>query len=238
MNSPNEKWALITGGSKGIGKAIALEFASRGINLILSSRTVEDLIEVSNEIKKMHGVHVHYYAVDVSKKSEVKQLAQFIKQEVGRLDILVNNAGVFFPGEVLKEEEGNLERMMETNVYSAYYLSREVLTMLDNAPRAHIINMCSVASIMAYPNGGSYSISKFAMLGMSKAQRVELQNTNIGVTAILPGATWSASWAGVDLPKERLMEASNIAKICGQVIELDPNATIEEIIIRPQKGDL
>lgn len=239
MNSEYQRWALITGGSKGIGRSIALEFASRGIHLILSSRTVNDLIAISKEIARMYpGIQVKYLSADVSLKEEVKQLGRFVREEIGQLDILVNNAGIFFPGEVLKEQEGNLEKMIQTNVYSAYYLTREVLALLLASPRAHIINMCSVASKMAYPNGGSYSISKFAMLGMSKAQRVELQETNVGVTAILPGATWSASWEGVDMPRNRLMESSNIAKVCYQVVSLEANATIEEIVIRPQKGDL
>jgi len=104
--------------------------------------------------------------------------------------------------------------------------------------KGHIFNICSVASITAYPNGGSYSISKFALLGMSKVLREELKASGIKVTAVLPGATWSASWAGVDLPEERLMKASDIADSIYAASLLSPAAVIEEIIIRPQLGDL
>jgi short-subunit dehydrogenase len=231
------RWALITGGTKGIGWAIAEKFASEGIHVILSSRSKDDLEKKKEDLSK-YEVKAEVFPADVSNREEVKALATFVKETAGQLDILVNNAGVFFPGEVLKEEEGSLEKMIETNLYSAYYLTRYVLSLLERSPRANIINMCSVASTMAYPNGGSYSISKFAMLGMSKAQREELKSSTIGVTAIMPGATWSASWAGADLPRERLMEASNIADLCFQVVQMAPNATVEEIVIRPQLGDL
>jgi len=102
----------------------------------------------------------------------------------------------------------------------------------------HIFNMCSIASITAYPNGGSYSISKFALLGFSKVLREELKDKNIKVTSIMPGATWSASWAGVDLPESRLMQATDIAKIVWSALEMSPSAVIEDIVIRPQLGDL
>lgn len=234
-----KRTALITGGTKGIGWAIAQRFAEAGINLVLSSRSRPDLEERRTALKEEYpSLDVHICAADMSQRSAVSDLAQFVENEVGHLDILVNNAGVFLPGEVLKEEEGALEKMISTNLYSAYYLTRDVQDLLHQSPRAHIINMCSVASTMAYPNGGSYSISKFAMLGMSKAQREELKDSSISVTAVMPGATWSNSWEGVDLPRERLMEARNIADVCYQVISLANNAVIEEIVVRPQKGDL
>lgn len=239
MMNKNSKIALITGGSKGIGWAIAQRYVKEGIGVILASRSIEDLEARKGELMQTDSkAEVWIKSTDVSQRDEVAALARFVHDQVGRLDILINNAGVFLPGEVLEEEEGALEKMMETNLYSAYHLTRDVMGLLKRSERAHIINMCSVASQMAYPNGGSYSISKFAMLGMSKAQREELKDTHIGVTAVLPGATWSDSWRGVDLPRERIIEASNIANVCYQIIEMDDNAVLEEVVIRPQKGDL
>lgn len=98
--------------------------------------------------------------------------------------------------------------------------------------------MCSIASKIAYPNGGSYSISKFALLGFSKVLREELKPTGIKVTSILPGATWSNSWAGVDLPEDRLMQAHDIAIPVWSALSMSPSAVVEEITIRPQLGDL
>ena len=98
--------------------------------------------------------------------------------------------------------------------------------------------MCSIASITAYANGGSYAISKWGQLGFNQCLREELKEENIKVTAILPGATWSRSWKDADFPEERLMNADDIAKMVLSAWKLPPNATVEEIIIRPQLGDL
>ncbi|HHM20936.1 MAG TPA: SDR family NAD(P)-dependent oxidoreductase, partial [Bacteroidetes bacterium] len=102
----------------------------------------------------------------------------------------------------------------------------------------HIFNMCSIASLIAYPNGGSYTISKFALLGFSKVLREEMKDKGIKVTSILPGATWSASWAGVDLPKSRLMQPRDIARAVWCAWQMEPSAVVEDIVIRPQLGDL
>ena len=231
--------ALITGATKGIGWAICQKFASYGTDLILSSRSLTDLEKRKKQLASLNpNVEVFIHNCDLSERDGINSLVKFAKGLKRPLDILINNAGVFLPGEVLTEPEGHLELQISTNLYSAYHLTRGVLPILKASKRGYIVNMCSVASIMAYPNGGSYSISKFAMLGWSKAVREELKNSSIAVTAVLPGATWSASWAGAELPRERIMEANNIADVCWQVVNLEANAVVEEIIIRPQLGDL
>jgi hypothetical protein len=98
--------------------------------------------------------------------------------------------------------------------------------------------MCSIASIKAYPNGGSYAISKFALLGLSKVLREELKPFGIKVTAILPGATKTASWDGVDLPDDRFMMAEDIAETVFAAYSLSSRSVVEEILIRPQLGDI
>jgi len=175
---------------------------------------------------------------DMSKKEDVLAFAGYCLENFKTIDVLVNNAGVFLPGNTLEEEEGALEKMIETNLYSAYHLSRKIVPTMKQAKSGYVINMCSIASKIAYPNGGSYSISKFALLGFSKVLREELKETGVKVTSILPGATWSNSWVGVDLPKERLMEASDIASVVGNLIDLGDSAVMEEVILRPQLGDL
>ena len=98
--------------------------------------------------------------------------------------------------------------------------------------------MCSIASFTAYANGGSYSISKFAMLGMSKALREELKDKGIKVTAIMPGATLTASWEGVDIPPERFMKSEDVAEATWSAYRMSERSIVEEIVIRPQLGDL
>jgi len=100
---------------------------------------------------------------------------------------------------------------METNLYSAYYLTRALIGNMIKRKYGHIFNICSIASLQAYPTGGSYTISKFALYGMTKALREEMKKHGIRVTAVLPGATLTSSWDGVDLPPGRLMKPEDIA---------------------------
>ncbi|MEZ5058094.1 MAG: SDR family oxidoreductase [Saprospiraceae bacterium] len=231
------KSIVITGGTKGIGLAIAHRFAANGYDILVCSRTESDLDVMKSVFEKEYpDIKILTKAVDMSKKSEVLDFAAWLMKQKSQIEILVNNAGVFLPGEITKEPDGKLEAQIETNLYSAYHLTRALLPHIPE--NGHIINMCSVASIIAYPNGGSYSISKFAMLGFSKVLREELKPKNIKVTSIMPGATWSASWEGVELPEERLMQASDIAESVWSVAQMSPAACVEEVVIRPQLGDL
>jgi short-subunit dehydrogenase len=104
--------------------------------------------------------------------------------------------------------------------------------------KGHVFNMCSIASIKAYPNGGSYAISKFALLGFSKVLREELKEYGVRVTAVLPGATRTASWDGIDLPEDRFMRAEDVAETVFSAYSISERSVVEEIIIRPQLGDI
>jgi short-subunit dehydrogenase len=231
--------AVITGGTKGIGRAIADLLASKGIDLFICARNQQELDQCQRDISKAHpGVKVLTLKTDVSDKAQVDAFGDFVLSHVEQVDVLVNNAGVFLPGAVLEEEAGCLEMMINTNLYSAYYLTRKLVPSMVSYGGGHIFNMCSIASKVAYPNGGSYSISKFALLGFNKVLREELKDKQIKVTAILPGATWSNSWAGVELPESRLMQAHDIALAVYNAMEMSPSAVVEEITIRPQLGDL
>jgi len=106
------------------------------------------------------------------------------------------------------------------------------------AKSGHIFNMCSIASLAAYSNGGSYSISKFALLGFSKNLREELKSYNIKVTAVLPGAVYTDSWSGTGVSPERIMEADDVASMVHAATLLSPQACVEDIIMRPQLGDV
>jgi NADP-dependent 3-hydroxy acid dehydrogenase YdfG len=151
--------------------------------------------------------------------------------------VLVNNAGSFAGGKVHEEEEGALEEMIATNLYSAYHLSRVLVPDMIKRKSGHIFNMCSIAGIKAYPNGGAYSISKFALHGFSTNLREELKTYNIKVTTVFPGAAYTDSWIG-HVKKERVMEAEDIAKMIYAASQLSPQACVEDIVLRPQLGDL
>ncbi len=240
--SPDENAELsiiITGASKGIGKAIADKFAAHGYNLILCSKNEARLSSAAEDIRQKNtSCKILTYAADLSNKTDVKAFGKWITDQQIFIDILVNNAGDFIPGNIYDEEEGLLEKMIEINLYSAYHLTRMLLPKMTAQKHGHIFNICSIASLKAYPNGGSYSISKFALLGFSKNLREEMKPYNIKVTAICPGAVYTSSWAGSGVEPARIMESKDIADIIYSASHLSPQACIEEIVLRPQLGDL
>ena len=236
------KNVVITGASKGIGKAVANLFAAEGANLFLCARNEVNLYNTVAVLQTNNSdALIKAKAFDLSKKEQAIGFGNWVNQQA-TADILVNNAGLFLPGSVHNEADGILEQMIETNVYSAYHLTRVLLPkMMAHASASsagYIFNICSIASLHAYNNGGSYSISKFALLGFSKNLREELKPYNIKVCAISPGAILTDSWGDYDNSKNRIMEADDIAKIILTAVKLSPAAVVEDIVLRPQLGDL
>lgn len=232
--------AVITGASRGIGAAIARTLAAQGLALVLTSRDIERLEAVKKEI--LHDFPhtlIHLLPADLSQQKAVKELArQILAIPNLHIEVLVHNAGIFLPGTIADEPDGNFEKQWQTNVASAYHLTRALLPHMKQLhTKPHIFTMCSTASIKAYPDGGSYCISKFALLGLTKVLREELKHTRIGVTAILPGATLTDSWEGTTHPSERFMQPNDIAAALNQAFILRHRAVIEELLIRPQAGD-
>lgn len=232
-----DQLAVVTGGTKGIGLEITKLLLSLDYKVVVCSRSAEDLAKLKVEIDHNFDGCLHTFEADVSQAEQVKNFAKFILSFSKEVKILVNNAGLFLPGSVLDEDEVHLHKMMDTNLYGAYHLVRALTPQLIKS-KGYIFNICSIASLLAYPGGGSYSISKFAMYGFTKVLREELKDKGVSVTAILPGSTWSASWEGVDLPEERLMNATDVAAAIGYALSIQKTAVMEEIILRPILGDL
>lgn len=230
---------IITGASKGIGRALAIKFAQNGHHLALCSRDSKNLEILVGELKSINSnIQIIAIPTDVSIKEKVEHFASEILNQWDKIDVLINNAGVFIPGSIHDEPEGNLEIMMNTNLFSAYHLTRKIIPSMIANKAGYIFNICSIASFTAYANGGSYAISKFALLGFSKCLREELKQHQIKVSSVMPGATLTASWDGVDLPEERFIPAEDIADIVYNTSQLSSRTVVEDIVIRPQLGDL
>ncbi len=234
---------VVTGASRGIGKAVAAVFAENGHNLILTSRSDVALTKSADELRARYpSVRIKAKPFDLSIRERAQQFGSWCLQQAIP-DILVNNAGLFEPGSTFMEPEGVLENQIATNLYSAYHLTRKLVpkmiesTRLDGVSR-HIFNMCSVASLDAYPNGGAYSISKFALYGFTRNLREEMKEYGIKVTAVIAGAVMTDSWKGYDNSTRRLMEAEDIAQLIYSASRLSPQACVEEILVRPILGDL
>lgn len=228
---------VITGASKGLGKAFATAFAN-GNTLLLCARNGDVLEKTAYELKeKFPSSIIHFRQTDMRIKEDVLAFAEWCKQ-FGTVDILINNAGQFIPGSVYNEEDGVLEMMIEANVFSAYHLTRALLPAMMDKRAGHIFNICSIASLQAYSNGGSYSISKFAMYGFSKNLREELKPFNIKVTSVMPGAVYTDSWKGSGIDENRIMQANDVAMMIKAASQLSFQACVEEIVMRPQLGDI
>lgn len=234
----DRKLAVITGATKGIGRALVDAFSEENFDIYICSRNQQDLQQVKVKTEKKYGNKVYYTVCDVANRASLNTFINKVKEITDAPDVLINNAGIFIPGQVHEEDEGVLEIMMSTHVTSAYHLTRGFLPGMIREKKGHIFNMCSTASIMAYVNGGSYCISKFALLGFSKVLREEMKPYEIRVTSVLPGATLTASWEGTDLPEERFMKPEDVAFSIMNCYRMSSRTVVEELLLRPQLGDL
>ena len=233
------KTIVITGASQGIGRAVALAFAPHATHLALCARTAAKLEAVAAEARAINPkLLVLVQPADVSTRTGCHTLVEAVLAQCPPVDVLVNNAGVFLPGQLQNEAEGTLETQLATNLQSAYHITRGLLPGMVERQTGHIFTMCSTASIVPYVNGGSYGISKFALLGFTKVLREELKQSGIRVTAVLPGATETDSWNGSGVPAARMMPPEDVAAAVLACWQMHPRTVVEELLLRPQLGDL
>ena len=232
-------YAIVTGASQGMGKVIAEKLLSEGFSIAVCARSKDKLSAVQAEWNEKYPLSsVIAYAADLSNKDEVSAFADTVMANFPEIDLLVNNAGNFLPGLIADEPEGLLESMFGINLFGAYHLTRKVLPVMKVNKSGHIFNMCSIASLRAYPNGGAYGISKYALMGFSENLREELMPFGIKVTAICPGATYTPSWEGSGVEPGRIMEAADVVAMLWAAYSLSLQANVDTIVLRPVKGDL
>ncbi len=228
--------AIVTGASRGIGSAIVTLLCQNGFDIAMCARNEETLLAFKNNLLAQYPNRTIYTeAIDVSNKEAVINFGKNCLALFTKIDILVNNAGVFLPGNILDENDTQLQSTLDTNLLSAYYLTKVIAPNMIDHQEGHIFNICSVASLKAYPNGGSYSISKYALLGFSDNIRLELQSYKVKVTAICPGAVYTDSWKDAPVSADRLMDVNDVAQVLYNTYQLSPHAVVE---MRPQFGDL
>ena len=184
------------------------------------------------------GIAVKAKPVDLAIKTEALAFGNWINEKKIVPDVLINNAGQFIPGSIHNEEDGALETLMSVNLYSAYHLTRSLLPAMMKQRKGAIFNICSIASLQAYANGGAYSITKFALLGFTKNLREEMKPHGIKVTAVIPGAVYTDSWKESGIPAERMMQVDDIANLIYTSSQLSAGAVVEDIVMRPQLGDI
>ena len=230
--------AVITGASRGIGRSIAIKFASNGFDLFIGGTNPTTLKELQSKLEHDFQCNCSFFAADLSVENQSKLFTDAILNQYSKIDVFVNNAGVFLGGKMMEEDSTQLVKMMNTNLFSAYWVTKFLWNSFAENARSHVFNMCSIASFTAYAAGGSYSISKFALLGFSKSLRLEGLEKGIRVTSVMPGATLTDSWAGVDLPESRFMKPMDVADSLFAAWSINQTSVMEEVVLRPILGDI
>lgn len=229
---------VITGASQGIGRAIAEAFATEpDARLALVARSRDKLTAVA-EACRAQGAEAAVFPCDVTNDDAVQTTALAILDRWGAPDVLVNNAGLFLPGSTLETTPAAFRDQMAVNLTSAFVVTQAFLQPMIERGRGHLFFMGSVASIKGYPRGVAYCAGKHGLLGLARALREETKDKGLRVTTLLAGATFTPSWEGVDLPEERFMPAEDVARSVLYAYRLSDRAVVEELLIRPQLGDI
>ncbi|WP_456425173.1 SDR family oxidoreductase [Rhodocaloribacter sp.] len=229
---------LITGASQGIGAAMAEAFAAEpDARLALLARNRERLEAVAERCRGL-GAHAEVFPCDVTDDDAVRETARAILDRWGAPDVLVNNAGRFAPGDAFGTTPDAFRAQVAVNLTSAFVVTHAFLPAMVARGSGHVFFLGSVASIRAYPGGLAYCAAKHGVLGLARAVREDTKDRGIRVTALLPGATLTPSWDGVDLPPERFMPPEDVARAAVDVYRLSDRTVVEELLLRPQLGDL
>lgn len=217
------KAAIITGASKGIGKAIATALAKEGVHLGLISRSAADLEELQNSLRSQYSVHVHIASADVSNRVEAESAVQNLYKELGSIDILINNAGIAKFATLLDMDPSEWERIIQVNLMGTYYISRAALPYMLNQNSGNIINVASTAGERGFATGSAYCASKFALLGLTESLLQEVRKSNIRVVALTPSTvnTELAANAGLKIGDEdRMMQPEDVAELALATLRL------------------
>jgi 3-oxoacyl-[acyl-carrier protein] reductase len=230
--------ALVTGASRGIGKSLALRLAEEGASLILTATTLESLGETEAEIRAGGGT-AHAIACDLSEPSQIRNLAEEAPKVFGGLDILVNNAGVSVNKPILATTDEEWDRCQAVNARAIFILCRETIPVLSESDAATILNIGSVVGIKGYANQGAYGASKHALMGFTKVLAQEVQPLGIRVHAINPGAvnTEMVRTMRPDLDPEGLIQPEALADWVVYLLTHRNSAVIDDLHLRRASGD-
>lgn len=231
------KIVWITGSSRGIGEATAKALAAKGAKVIISGRNEDDVLRVTGDINS-DGDSALAVQCDVRKNNDIVNLVEQVKETWGPIDILINNAGIGIFKKVVDLSEEDWDDMMDSNFKSAFLCTKAVLPDMLERKSGKIINIVSVAGKQAFVNSGGYSASKFGVRGFTDVLRMETRDFGIQVTSVYPGATSTDIWGDADVDHSIMIRQDDVAQAIVSVCEAGPSAHIEELVLRPQGGDL
>lgn len=234
MSRLNDQVVLVTGASRGIGRAIALRFAQEGARLIVTARDASQLEELAAEIEAQNG-RCLVAPADLHQPGDIDRLVAEGLKAFGRIDVLVNNAGVGSWAPVTELTLAQYEEMFAVNVRAVFLLTRAVLPQMIARATGHIVNIASTSSRWTYPEGTLYCASKFAVLGFNEALAKELRPTGVRATAVCPGQV--NTYLGGSGPEEwveDMLSGEDVAELAVQAVLLPPHAIVTEMVVWPR----
>lgn len=238
MRLLTDQTALITGATKGMGLAIAEKLAEYGCNLLLSARNGETLETLKLRLEESHpGITVQHFACDFADNDQLTELISWIEQRVPQLNILVNNVGIFRPVSLLNESDEDFDLQMHINYHTPHRLSRSVARNMCRNGRGHIFNISSIASREPVSSAGTYTVTKYAVRGLTQVLRDEVRPHGVKVTEIIPGSTLTSSWEDTTVPADQFILPTDIAIAIVTCLQLSAGAHVDEIVIKPQYGN-
>lgn len=229
MQDLKGKTALITGGSRGLGRAVALALAEEGVNVAITGRNEETLKTVVQEIEQK-GVKSAYATFDVTSKTEVYASLEQLQKDFGTFDILVNNAGIAAFGGILEMEDEVWEDIVKTNLFGPYYVTKAVVPSMVEKQSGDVINISSTAGMKGNAVTSAYSASKFGLIGMSESMMLELRKQNIRVTTLTPSTIASDMTTKVlkitDGNPEKVLQPEDFAELVVDLLKLNKRAML------------
>jgi NAD(P)-dependent dehydrogenase (short-subunit alcohol dehydrogenase family) len=227
--------AVITGGSRGIGLAVASELDAKGWGVFLISQHAERLAAAAGRFKHLAGS----FAIDLGGGEQAAlEAAAVVARAVDSVDLLVLNAGIFLEGPLAHISEQDFRRTMAVNLDANLFLARHLLPLLRKGERPRIVIVGSTAAYGAYSTAPAYGIAKWALRGFAVDLRQELQSDRIGVTFFAPGGTFTDMWEKGEVPHKRLLQARDVGLLVAAITELSEQAVVDEIVLRPMEGDV
>ncbi len=230
--------AVVTGASHGIGQAIAEAFAERdGTQVALVARTTSKLESVAESCRAKGG-EAMVVPADVTDDDAVADVAETVRSEWGVPDVLVNNAGQFTYAPIDELTLDGFREQIDVNLTGSFAVTQAFLPDMRERGHGHLFYMGSVASITAYPGNAGYCAAKHGVRGLARVVREETKDEGLRVTTVIPGATYTPTWDGVDLPEERFMPPEDVAQSVVDAYHLSDRTVMEELLLRPQEGDV
>lgn len=239
MSSPSSCRVLITGASRGIGKATALAFAKVGVSSILVGRSAVELEAVADSVRQL-GVEAHSFVLDLYDLSQIQPRLTALLTEIGFVEILINNAGMGYTAPLMETPLTDWQQVIDLNLTSPFQCIQAVLPQMRSHQKGTIINIISVAGRQTFPQWGAYCASKFGLMGLTKTLAQEERPHGIRVVALCPGAVntplWDSKTVEADFDRSLMLSPEDVAETIVHAALLPQQVVIDELVLMPNAG--